>query len=464
MKTFERVIKDALLQRVNHKLNNEQHGFLSRRSCSSNLITFTDSLALSLNDNITVDVVYFDFAKAFDTVNHDILLHKLKNQYNINGRLLKFIASYLQGRMQCVVLGNNSSSCRPVISGVPQGSILGPILFVLFINDITSGLSPLTECALYADDTKIWRQVTNPEECTILQKDIDYMHSWANTNKMRFHPDKCKIMRVSNSRSSTIAENLGQFVYYIDSIHIEDTACEKDLGVYVNTKLNWVEHQNKILTKAKQKLGLMRRTCHFITNPNQRRILYMALVRSQFEHCSVVWRPVHKTYIDKIECLQKKCLKWVLGEEELSYSDHNVYINKCRKANVLPLSSRFELNDLLYLQKKIFRIIPLNLPNYISYYDGNSRLRNCHLDELCLVSSVQPKFNTSNISNEISRSSFANSFFYRAHLKWNTLPRDIRAIACPIKFKATLTRYFWDILKPGNPDPHWSYSDIDDPD
>ena len=122
------------------------------------------------------DIIYFDFAKAFDTVNHYLLLRKLKTHYKIETRLLKFLINYLQNRHQRVVLENVFSDYLPVISGVPQGSILGPLLFVLFINDISSGISTGTNICLFADDPKIWRQMTSNEDCDILQKDINYLY------------------------------------------------------------------------------------------------------------------------------------------------------------------------------------------------------------------------------------------------------------------------------------------------
>ena len=194
MKTFERILlKDELLIRTSHLLDCRQHGFLNFKSCTTNMVNFTDKLVISINDTQTLstDVIYFDFSKAFDSVNHDLILHKLKYEYAIDGSLLKFLMNYLGEREQSVVLDGIKSSSKPVLSGVPQGSILGPILFVLFIYILPQGISEDTHLALYADDTKIWRSIRNEEDIVQLQKDINNLHMWSINNKMMFHPDKC---------------------------------------------------------------------------------------------------------------------------------------------------------------------------------------------------------------------------------------------------------------------------------
>ena len=178
MKVFERIISDELLAKCRDRLNGGQHGFLPQRSCTTQMLNLNGSLTISLNDNVRSDVVYFDFAKAFDTVNHDIILKKLKEQFDIDGTLLKFIIhkllfmNYLYNRKQCVLIGGAKSWMRSVTSGMPQGSILGPLFFVLFINDMFSSVSEGTNIMLYADDTKIWRRIELWEDHLILQRDI----------------------------------------------------------------------------------------------------------------------------------------------------------------------------------------------------------------------------------------------------------------------------------------------------
>ena len=153
------------------------------------MITFIDDVTYSLNTKNDVDIIYFDFQKAFDSVNNDIILDKLKHKFHIDGLMLNFIKSYLKDRKQRVVVGGKYSKIASVNSGVPQGSILGPLLFVLFINDISEVITEGTNIALYADDTKIWCKICS--DCVILNNDIESLSKWADRNMMKFHPNKC---------------------------------------------------------------------------------------------------------------------------------------------------------------------------------------------------------------------------------------------------------------------------------
>ncbi len=210
--------------------------------------------------------------------------------------MLKFLINYLNNRSQKVVIGNETSSTLTVNSGVPQGSILGPLLFVLFINDIPSGLSDGTNLLLYADDTKIWRKILSPSDLCILQTDIDYLNDWAIRNKMRFHLDKCKSLYVC-----TKPPILPPFPYRLNGSiidHVLDS--EKDLGVDVTPKLSWNAQCDRLYSKACQQLGIVRRNGHIVIDTRCRRALYLTLVRSQFENCSIIWRPTTQSLCDII--------------------------------------------------------------------------------------------------------------------------------------------------------------------
>ena len=230
-------------------------------------------------------------------MNHDLLLNKLKNNFNINGHLFKFLTNYLKNHTQFVALENVLSQPQNVLSGVPQGSILGPLLFLLFRNDISDGISDGTSMSLFADDTKIWRSMHNEADCSVLQDDITRLNNWCNQNKMKFHPGKYKVVSIISNPPKLFYLNvlpMSQYSYQLGNNILNYEKCEKDLRIIVNSKFSWVDHQSLIISKASQMLGLTKQTCHFPMNGTRKRTLYVSLVRSQFEHCSAIWRPDKK--------------------------------------------------------------------------------------------------------------------------------------------------------------------------
>ena len=176
-----------------------------------------------------------------------------------------------------------------------------------------SYIDQYTNIALYADDTKIWRRIVHYYDSYALQNDINSLNSWAMKNKMKFHPDKCKVLSITDER---ILHTLpfDRFPYTLGNTCLEYVNYEKDLGVYVNNKLKWSLQCSTLISKATNMLNRVRRTCHFTKNQAQKRVLYLTLVRSQLEHCSVVWRPTQETLISKIEAVQRRAVKWILSE------------------------------------------------------------------------------------------------------------------------------------------------------
>ena len=442
MKIMERIVRDELMTRCGHLIDPRQHGFLKNKSCTTQLTVFCDSLALSLNNNIRSDVIYFDFAKAFDSVNHDLILMKLKSLFSIDSYLLQFISKYLSGRKQNVVVGGFKSSELPVMSGVPQGSILGPTLFVLFLNDIVYGLNEGTNIMMYADDTKIWRQMEVFNDHLTLQRDINYLYNWSVRNKMKFHPSKCKALMVSKYNPPYIdILPFVQHFYTMGNAMLDYVESEKDLGVVMNRTLNFTEHATSLFNKANQRFGILKRTCHFVHNKNKKRALYLAMVRSIFEHCPTVWRPSSNTVISRLESIQKRAIKWINEEFGWSYSSNDLlYHAHCKQLNILPIRYRFDFHDLKLFHLIVHNISCIKLPSYLNFFKGHSRLRFSHLDHLSLISDVVPayKSNTSNIKR-----GFANSYFYRTHLLWNRLPLSLREIIRPSLFKSKLIEYIW---------------------
>ena len=447
MKVYEKVIAAELLKRVNEKINSRQHGFLPLKSCESQLLPFVDQLARGLNDSSRIDIVYFDFAKAFDSVNHDIILEKLKIRFGIDGFLLKFFVEYLSGRKQRVAIGNTYSDDLNVASGVPQGSILGPLLFVLFINDIGDEVSSNSDILLYADDTKLYREIHCVADSVALQADIAMLNDWALENKMKFHPDKCKVLTVTLKKN-----DMPRFTYKLGHTPLQYVQSEKDLGVTITSNLCWTKHGNNLCSKAKRNLGLLRRTCSFVKNTRQRRSLYLAMIRSQFEHCSSVWAACSNTMLETMESIQKRCVKWILHEELESYTPY-MYLIKCKQLDVLPLKSRLVLKDLKLFHSMIIGTFPLPLPNYLHFHKSSNRLRSSHLDNFSIVSDIKPRITvnynksaTDTVSSSFTQ--FSNSFYFRTMNAWNSLPLETRKITSPSLFEQSVVKHLWNHVMP----------------
>ena len=433
-KVFEKCIRDELFSHCKELIFDCQHGFLPNKSCVTQLLPFSHDVHLGLNFGGLVDVVYFDFAKAFDSVNHDIILHKLKHQFGLDGLMLKFVKEYLRGRKQRVLVNGKFCSTLDVKSGVPQGSILGPLLFVLFINDIHTQVSENTRMALYADDTKIWRHILTPHDHEILQRDIDALNNWAILNKMKFHPEKCKILSINNFNYNLLQElPFYLYPYELNGTVLDYTNEEKDLGVLTTSEFTCKAHQDYVIKKATTQFNLLRRTCHFVKNIKKRRTLYLTLIRSLINHCSHVWKPVGPATVH-FEALQKRCVKWILRESFQAYTDI-LYFTKLKELDILPVDYYFIKSDLKLFYKIIHELVPIKMPEDI--VDCDTRTRSRYNSQL----SFQLHARISSTKRILS-----NSFFVRTMSEWNRLPLQIRKLKDFSSFKNALDKYFMNTL------------------
>ena len=198
-----------------------QHGFRRRRSCETQLLTLVDELTRSLDKRKQHDMAVLDFSKAFDRVPHNRLLNKL-HHYGIRGHTLQWIKAFLTDRTQRVVVDGATSDPAPVISGVPQGSVLGPILFLVFINDLPLQVS--SHSRLFADDCVVYREINSEKDCHILQEDLNNLAAWEKRWGMSFHPEKCSVLRVHRKRSPIIYDySLKGHILDTDSTTSEST-------------------------------------------------------------------------------------------------------------------------------------------------------------------------------------------------------------------------------------------------
>ena len=255
-KVLERCVFNCLYDHVNNLITPLQHGFLRNRSCVTQLLPVLHTIGQNLDKNIQTDVIYLDFAKAFDTVDHNVLLSKLR-AYGVSGQLLTWFANYLSGRLQRVVIDGATSQWAPVTSGVPQGSLLGPLLFVIFIKDLPDVAVGDVFRRLYADDTKVYRNINTFDDCMSMQKTLTNMDTWTRDNNIRFNASKCKALTINRKKSPL------NFIYKLDNVELERVSTEKDVGVNITNSLTWNTHIYSITTKANKLLGLLKRTCHY---------------------------------------------------------------------------------------------------------------------------------------------------------------------------------------------------------
>ena len=347
-KTLEGIIKEDIVEHLvkNMLIRDTQHGFWGGRSCITNLLEFLEEVTKNVDEGNPCDIIYMDFQKAFDKVPHERLLKKLES-HGITGKVHKWIAAWLRNRKQQVVLKGKKSIWEDVLSGVPQGSILGPVLFLIYINDIDSGI--LSTLSKFADDCKLTRKVTCEKDQDDMQTDLDTLESWSEKWQMAFHPDKCKVLHIGhNNRKSK---------YYINGIEITEVQEEKDLGIVISEDLKPKKHIARIVKKANRLLGMIYRT---ITCKNQSNImnLYKTLIRPILDYGAAVWCPHQKTDIIKIEKIQRRATKMIRKLRNLPYEER---LRRCNLTSLETRRRRYDLIETFKMMKNIYKVNPEKL-------------------------------------------------------------------------------------------------------
>lgn len=336
-KIFDKLLFNHINNKVAHLISAAQHGFTMGKSTLTNLIEYTEYLTNNMMRGGLIHSIYMDLAKAFDRINHTILLRKLRS-FPISPCLITLIQSYLSNRKQIVCLYGEKSECITPQSSVPQGSILSPLLFALFINDLPDLIK--TNVLLFADDLKLFSKVNSFDDVQKLQTDINTIFNWCEQNDLKLNGDKCYF--ISFSRKQETSQLLNG--YAINGAAITKVNLIRDLGILFDSKLTFEPHFNHILKASFRMLGFISRSLYKFRNISTYTTLYNSYIRSIMEYCASIWSPYYQIHIDTIERIQKKFTKTIFRKFHYPYECYDM---RLKRLELLSLEDRRKLIDKL---------------------------------------------------------------------------------------------------------------------
>lgn len=424
IKIFERVIRNQLVKHLedNHLICQNQHGFRKGRCCLTQLLAHINSILENQLHNDDTDVIYLDYEKAFDKVDHSILLEKLKS-YKIGGNLYNWISEYLSNRSQSVVIQGTNSNEAEVISGVPQGTVLGPILFLVYINDLESCIQ---DCIVssFADDTRIKRRITRTSDVETLQAGVNSAGKWSQENNMSLHQHKFELLSHSSAKPKLITElpYSKQYSEYItqNGQEIEAKPMVRDLGIHIRPDVSWTPHISIICDKARQMSAWVlsvfsdRSTTTMLT-------LYNAMIRSRLEYCSPLWSPSKISDIQALEGVQRNFTSKISGYSEMSYWD------RLRSLKLMSLQRRRERYTIVMM----FKILQNLVPNDLNITFQHSERRGIRATIPAMVRDSTAK----------AQSKYDESFAVLGPKLWNCIPAETTKKEGLASFKTSLGKF-----------------------
>jgi hypothetical protein len=430
-KVLERCVLNSFKERLREVVKECQHGFLNGKSCTSNLLEVLHHIGSLLDNGSQIDVVYMDMSKAFDKVCHSRMLQKLR-EFGFGGSLLRWFGSYLTNRYQRVTALGATSESLPISSGVPQGSILGPALFLLYVNDLPDAVKT-NNIAMFADDTKTYQEIKSVDDVASLQDDLDRLDAWSNSSGLAFNGEKCKTQRITRK------VNIVDSTYCFKGKNLELVNAECDLGVWISNNLTWNKHVYEQTARANKLLGYIKRNTSFIKLSAVRRSIYLALVRPLVAYATQIWAPQSIDLIIKVERIQRRSTKYILN---LPYLCPVSYSERLKSLHLLPLTYWHEYLDMVFFFKMMHGLINVSsnvLPSV-------REVRSTRSSSSGVVKYVVGKCKTS---------TYQKSYVVRSTRIWNTLADELNLRMDSIaSFKSVLLKYYFaalDIFDCDNP-------------
>lgn len=341
-KLFEKLIYSTISPSISKIIDQRQHGFMKGRSTLTNLAIHNKNIMEAFDNDLQMDVVYTDISKAFDKVNLDLLIFKL-SCYGFENSLFEWFKSYLLGRSSIVNINGFFSEMFFTTCGVPQGSHLGPIMFLLFFNDVFNVFDDVV-VSVFADDLKISKAITCPGDCSILQRNVDNFCDWCCSNNLTINSNKCSIISFSRS------DNFINHQYLIGGFPLTRVNEISDLGVLMDRRLDFSHHILSLTLKASKLLGFLCRSVKSFNDVHTIRLLYLSLVRSNLEYCSQIWSPFYVHYIELIEKIQNKFAKFLCLKFNIQDQTRQEVL---KSLNLNFLDDRRDLLDLTFLYRLV---------------------------------------------------------------------------------------------------------------
>ena len=411
---LSQVFEKCMYTRINHFvvsnsiLNSSQFGFLKGYSTSDAILNLTEFIYNSLDSGEIAINIFIDFKKAFDTLNHEILFQKL-HKYGIRGSSLDLIRDYFSRRTQCVRVGSICSSISDIKLGVPQGSVLGPLFFLLYINDI-SNISNSIFTTLFADDTTISFKFQSALD---IENSVNFnlllLHRWTVCNRLTVNITKTFFNIITNRR---LPCGFFPLNLHLNGHYISYKSKEKFLGLIFDDQLKFKPHISEVERKISKSIGILYRLRSSVPNETLR-LLYFAFIYPYLTYCNIIWAGTFPCHLENLSILQKKAVRIINNAPFLAHTN-DLFLN----SHLLKLKDIHKLSVCIYMFKQA------NLTQF--HRDHNYSTRNSHL--------LLPTYRRLSLTQ--------HSITYTGPSIWNSLPSEIKSLSTVDSFKSMLKKYF----------------------